>query len=137
MSAHSLDWSLPKVDDPTLQLWYSHVASQAGTTIPRTAFKRIYADAPVVFELPFGLVRLDPLRMGKYAQAHGFIWSKEVFRHLDTFRELIAFSFRMYNLQYILVVAPESATGIKRLLLKIGFEPMRKVDGDVHYECRR
>ena len=131
------NWELPTIDEFKLREWWREIKNLPGTDISREVFFDLYSRAEVVFELPFAIIRLDPLRLGTMAQAHGYFWSRRVLEHLDTFKDIIDFAFRMYDLQYILVVVPPFAHGVEKLITKIGFKWERTSNGDRYYELRR
>jgi len=120
-----------------MEEWWTRISELPGTDITRNTFFEIYSSADVVFEMPFGIIRLSPIRFGRMGQAHGYFWSRDVLKHLDTFKEIADFCFRMYGFEFILVVVPPFSHGVRKLLTRLDFKWERTFSGDDYYELRR
>jgi hypothetical protein len=130
-------WFFPPIDEVKLDDWYDRIEHNPSLEVSRDQFHRIWGSSDIVIEMPFGILRFDPLHPSTYTQVHGYFWSHKVFANAETFKEIVSYLFKLFPLSYILVVTPESSSGLAKLLTRIGFDRARTFGTDVYWELRR
>lgn len=132
-----IDWYFPTISPINLRSWYEKLSSYPSFEHSWDTFKDTYSTAQMVIETHYGILRFDNLQPGSHVQVHGFFWSPRIFKKVEIFTEISDYLFSLFGFSYILVVTPDTASGLAKLLTRIGFTRARHFDNEFYWELRR
>ena len=117
------NWTIPAVSRLDLERWHTRLMNFPGFEMDHKTFMAHWGGADIVFETPYGIMKIDSLHPGKPCIAHGLFWSPEAFRDLDTIYAIMDYVFQILGLSAILVQIPGDQRSLIRFIKRLGFEP--------------
>jgi len=108
----------------TLWRLLPHGANFYGKLEGRTfdSFRRAMQESCLIFELPFGFIRVEHQARAGLTWVHGGFWSREVFHKTDLLRELAHHIGEIMGISQLNIAIPVAGRGLPHIVEQVGFK---------------